>query len=122
MNGLGQAAAVATLGDLAHYRRNFDCVKATRARLTEELGALGFDVFPSQTNFLLAVPPGPPAREWLERLRECRILVRWFSAPGIDRFLRITVGTDSEADALLRAVRKILRSSEAGRSGRNGHA
>ncbi len=121
VNGLGQVAAVATLGDLPYYRRNFARVISTRTRLTEALGGLGFDVFPSQTNFLLAVPPGPPAREWLERLRECRILVRWFSAPGIDRFLRITVGTDAEADALLRAVRKILGRAGTGKAGRNGH-
>lgn len=109
VNGLGQAAAVATLEDLSYYRRNFGRVIRTRERLAGELAALGFEVVPSQTNFLLAAPPGPPARDWLAALRERKILVRWFSAPGIDRFLRITVGTDAEASALLRAVRSILR-------------
>jgi histidinol-phosphate aminotransferase len=41
-------------------------------------------------------------------LRERRVLVRWFGAPETRDFLRITIGTDAEADALLRAVRKIL--------------
>lgn len=107
VNGLGQVAAEATLSDLPYYRRNFQRVIATRERLVRELGRFGFEVLPSGTNFLLVGPPGPPARRWLELLRERRILVRWFSAPGIDRYLRITVGTEREADSLLRAVRGI---------------
>jgi histidinol-phosphate aminotransferase len=107
VNGLGQVAAVATLKDLPHYRRNFRRVVASRTRLGRELGVLGWEVLPSSTNFLLARPPGPPAKQWLELLRERKILVRWFRTPGIDAFLRITVGTDSEVDALLGAVRRI---------------
>jgi histidinol-phosphate aminotransferase len=107
VNGLGQVAAEATLADLPYYRRNFRRVIATRERLAGALTEAGFEVCPSGTNFLLVVPPGPPARRWLEWLRERRVLVRWFSASGVDRYLRITVGTEREADALLRAVRGI---------------
>ena len=66
-------------------------------------------MLPSQTNFLLAEPPGLPAKAWLERLREKKILVRWFSLPEIQQSLRITIGTDAEIDALLRAVRAASR-------------
>jgi len=114
VNGLGQVAAEATLGDLGYYRANFRKVIATRERLAAGLGGVGFDVFPSETNFLLMTPAGPPAREWLERLRDRKILVRWFSSPGLDHFLRISIGTDREADALLRAVRAILGERRAG--------
>ena len=62
-------------------------------------------MLPSQTNFLLAEPPGAPAKEWLERLRAKKILVRWFSLPEIQKYLRITIGTDAEVDALLKVVR-----------------
>jgi histidinol-phosphate aminotransferase len=105
VNGLGQVAALATLGDLGHYRRNFRRIIATRERLRRELTGLGFEVLPSRTNFLLMRPPGPPAQEWLRCLREQKILVRWFSAPMLSPFLRITVGSDIEADALLESVR-----------------
>ena len=105
VNGLGQVAALATLGDLGHYRRNFRRIIATRERLRRELTGLGFEVLPSRTNFLLTRPPGPPAEEWLRHLRDRKILVRWFSAPELSPFLRITVGSDPEADALLKAVR-----------------
>ena len=108
VNGLGQIAALATLDDLPYYRENFRRIKATRARLTESLGQLGFNVLPSQTNFILARPPKFAAKEWLEKLRARKILVRWFSYPEVKDYIRITIGTDAEADALLRAAKKIL--------------
>ena len=74
-----------------------------------DIQGLGWKVLPSQTNFLLAEPPGLPAKAWLERLREKKILVRWFSLPEIQQYLRITIGTDAEIDALLRAVRAVSR-------------
>jgi histidinol-phosphate aminotransferase len=41
-------------------------------------------------------------------LRDRKILVRWFSAPEVSRYLRITIGTQREAAALVRAVKSIL--------------
>jgi histidinol-phosphate aminotransferase len=108
VNGLGQAAAVATLGDLPYYRRNFKRIIGTRERLSSELRTLGFEILPSQSNFIFVRPPRFPAADWLRKLRENRVLVRWFSAPETAAFLRITIGADSEADDLLRAARKIL--------------
>ena len=108
VNGLGQIAALTTLDDLSYYRAVFSRVRQTRERLSCELTALGFEVLPSQTNFILARPPRFPARTWLEKLRARKILVRWFDHRPIRNFLRITVGTDAEASALLRAARAIL--------------
>lgn len=108
VNGLGQIAAEATLDDLKYYRANFQKIIATRERLSRELTKLGFRVLPSQTNFILAKPPLFPAKDWLQKLRDRKILVRWFSAPEVNDYLRITIGTDAEARALLKAVRKIL--------------
>ena len=108
VNGLGQVGALATLDDLGYYRKNFARIQATRARLTRQLGALGFEVLPSQTNFLLARPARFPAKDWLEKLRARRILVRWFSNPAVRDYLRITIGTEAEADALVRAAEEIV--------------
>jgi histidinol-phosphate aminotransferase len=108
VNGLGQIAALATLANLPYYRKNFQRIIATRERLSKELGALGFAVLPSQSNFIFARPPKYSAKEWLEKLRANRILVRWFGAPETREFLRITIGTDGEASALLKAARKIM--------------
>ena len=108
VNGLGQIAAEATLNDLKYYRACFKKIVATRTWLTRELTRLGFRALPSQTNFLLVKPPRHPAKAWLQKLRDRKILVRWFSAPEISEFLRITIGTPAEAQALVRAVREIL--------------
>jgi histidinol-phosphate aminotransferase len=107
VNGLGQEAALATLDDLKYYQRNFRRIIETRERLTSELRRLKFEVFPSQANFLLVRPPRYRAKEWLERFREGKILVRWFSSPAVCDYLRITIGTPEQADALIRAAERI---------------
>ncbi len=109
VNGLGQVAAQATLRSLPYYRRNFNQVKATRAWLTDQLAALRFETFPSQTNFILTRPPRLSAKAWLEKLRDQKLIVRWFDYPGIRDRIRITIGTQSEAAALVRAVRRVMK-------------
>jgi histidinol-phosphate aminotransferase len=107
VNGLGQIAAEATLDDLKYYQSNFKKIIATRDWLSRELTTLGFRVLPSQTNFIFARPPLFTAEDWLQKLREKKILVRWFSAPEVREFLRITIGTQAEAAALAKAAREI---------------
>jgi len=111
VNGLGQIAAAATLDDLPYYRANFRKVISAREKLSRDLKGLRFQVFPSQTNFLLARPPKFPAGEWLEKLRRRKVLVRWFNQLGVRDYLRITIGTPAEADALVSAAKAILRRS-----------
>jgi histidinol-phosphate aminotransferase len=108
VNGLGQIAALATLNDLPYYQKNFSKIVETRDWFGAQLQDLGFDVLPSQTNFLLVVPVKLPAQQWLERLREEKILVRWFSSAKISKYLRISIGTREEMEKVLRAIRKIL--------------
>ncbi len=108
VNGLGQIAAEATLDDLKHYRANFKKIIVTREKLSRDLTTLGFRVLPSQTNFILAKPPLFPAKAWLQKLRNRKILVRWFSAPEVSDYLRITIGTAAEAKAMVKAARAIL--------------
>jgi histidinol-phosphate aminotransferase len=110
VNGLGQIAAEATLDDLKYYRANFKKIIATRQWLAHELTKFGFRVLPSQTNFILAKPAIFSAEQWLQKLRDKKILVRWFSAPEVRDYLRITIGTQAEAEALVAAARKILTS------------
>jgi histidinol-phosphate aminotransferase len=108
VNGLGQIAACATLEDLPYYRANFREIIATRDHLSRELEAIGFQVVPSQTNFILVRPPNSSARIWLQKLRSHKILVRWFSNPTVRMYLRITIGTAEDAGALIRAAKAIL--------------
>jgi histidinol-phosphate aminotransferase len=110
VNGLGQIAATATLADMPYYRKNFRRVIDSREHLSRELTALDWQVLPSQTNFVLARPPVLPAKQWLEELRNRKILVRWFNSPEISAYLRITIGSESEVEALLKAVRAVSAS------------
>ncbi len=109
MDACSQAAGLAAMQDYAHMRASAEKVRATRARLRRALLDLGFRVPESQANFLLAQWRGTPsACTIFERLRDQRILVRYFDARRLDDALRITVGTDAECDALIRAIRGII--------------
>ena len=108
VNGLGQIAAEATLDDLPYYRANFKKIITTREWLSRELTKLGFRVLPSRTNFILVRPARFSAQAWLQSLRVQKALVRWFDRPEVKNYLRITIGTAAEAEALVNVVSKIL--------------
>lgn len=109
VNLLSQLAAEAALNDIEHMRANVENTKRTRERLIDSLRDIGFDVYPSASNFLLARPPDGNAREVYEQLKERKILVRYFPLRRLDDRLRISIGTDDEVDALLKALEEILK-------------
>ncbi|HOZ46618.1 MAG TPA: histidinol-phosphate transaminase [Candidatus Hydrogenedentes bacterium] len=109
LNAIAQAVALAALEDVDYAKTNVAKVRATRARLTEALRTLGFDVPDSQANFVLARWDGTPdAKAVFAALRQRAIIVRYFDAPRLSNALRISVGTDHEVDRLLAALRDIL--------------
>ncbi len=109
VNGLGQVAALATLSDLKYYRGNFKRIISSRDQAIQLLEKLGFQSLPSQANFIFVRPPKFPARLWLEKLREQKILVRWFDYPETRDYLRITIGAEDEMEVLLKTVQSLLR-------------
>lgn len=111
VNGLGQIAALATLDDLEYYRRNFQKIVQTRETFSAALNEFGFQVLPSQTNFIFAKPPAFPAERWLEKLRGNNILVRWFKYAETRDYLRITIGTEREMKITLKTIQFLLRSA-----------
>jgi histidinol-phosphate aminotransferase len=102
---LAQAGALAALNEQATVQAHVARVRQTRARLTSALVELGFEVPPSQTNFVLARRAGRSLLALKEALRERGILVRYF--PEIPDALRITVGTDAEIDRLLAELAQV---------------
>ena len=111
VNGLGQVAALATLNDLSYYQRNFQAIITTREKFSAALKALGFETLPSETNFIFTKPPVFPAQQWLEKLRENNILVRWFKYPETRDYLRITIGTEREMKITLQTIRFMLKTT-----------
>ncbi|MBP5510916.1 MAG: aminotransferase class I/II-fold pyridoxal phosphate-dependent enzyme [Kiritimatiellae bacterium] len=104
MDWFSQTLGLAALNDLDSMRANVAKIRATRERVATELRGLGWHVLPSQTNFLFAEPPGHNAAEVFEALKRKHIYVRYFPAPRTAPYLRITIGTDAQMDALLQAV------------------
>lgn len=109
LDAVAQAVALAALQDAAYAQETCRKIVRTRTRATEQLRDLGFELPDSLTNFLFAHHPQRPAREIFQALRERDILVRYFSSPErVSDYLRITVGTEEEMDALATALRDIL--------------
>ena len=102
-----QAAAAASLRDAAYFQERTAQVVRTRQRTALALRDMGFAVTDSQANFLFVRHSQVPAKTLLDGLRERGILVRWFDRPRIRDYLRITVGTDGEMDALTAALKEL---------------
>ncbi len=109
VNGLGQVGALATLGDLAYYRRNFKRIIATREKVSAQLTKLGFEVLPSSTNFIFAKPPKFPAEQWLAKLRDRKLLVRWFKYPETRNYIRVTIGTEKEMAKFVQVCGSLMK-------------
>jgi histidinol-phosphate aminotransferase len=108
LDRLALAGSVAALADEAWFERTRGAVIASRERLAGELARLGFEVVPSAANFVFARHPACDAGELAGKLREYGIIVRHFKLPRIDQYLRISIGTDTECDALLSTLAHIL--------------
>ena len=108
LDRLAQAGALGALSDPDYLRRTAERVEATRARTARALGAMGFRMTDSRANFLFISHPDAAAKTLLDGLRARGLLVRWWDRPRISDYLRVTVGTDEEMDALCAALRELL--------------
>jgi histidinol-phosphate aminotransferase len=109
LNRLAIAAAVAAVEDEDHHRRIVDHVVSEREWLAGRLAALGFEVSPSQANFVFVKPPhGSSGPAVADALREQHILVRRYDLDPIAGWLRITIGTRGQHERLLQALKEIL--------------
>ena len=108
VNQLSSAIGIAALADEAYFRKCRDRIVANRDRVAGSLAKLGFELLPSSANFVFAHHPDRDAGELYRALREAGILVRYFDKPRIDQYLRISIGSEAECDALLGALGEIL--------------
>ncbi|HJN89504.1 MAG TPA: aminotransferase class I/II-fold pyridoxal phosphate-dependent enzyme [Verrucomicrobiota bacterium] len=111
VNGIGQVAALATLSDISRYQNRFKQIAQLRKETSEALEAIGFEVLPSQANFIFAKPVGISAEEWFQSLRQRNILTRWFDTPRVRNGLRITIGTENEMAKFLSVTGSIPRTN-----------
>ena len=96
-----QLVGNAILCDLAYLEECREKVKATRSRMVFGLESVGFEVVPSQANFVFAAPPDGDGDACFKYLRENAVIVRYFPGSVTGKYIRITVGNDNQVDRLL---------------------
>jgi histidinol-phosphate aminotransferase len=101
--------AVAAMNDQTWMKGNAAKIKASRSKLASELAGMKFRLWPSQANFIMGRPPRGDARRLYLELKNREILVRYWDRPGLDDKIRITVGTEEENQALIVALKELLK-------------
>ena len=109
MTMLSTAIGVAAIEDVDYFEKTKNKVIATREWTKKELLKLGFTFGDSMTNFIFAQHESVPAQVIFDKLREKHIFVRHFSAPRIQNFLRISIGTEEEMKRFLEETEKIIQ-------------
>lgn len=107
LDRLALVAGAAAMKDRDYFEVTCQKVIKTRVWLVKRLEALGFDVPTSKANFVFAAPSLMDAKALFIKLKEQGILVRYFNQSRIDGYLRISIGTDQEMEALCVAVERI---------------
>jgi len=101
LDRLAIVGAAAAFEDREHFDFTRKAVIASREALTLELQAKGFEVLPSAANFIFARHPQHDAAGIAAKLREQGVIVRHFKQERIAQFLRISIGTPEQNQALL---------------------
>lgn len=98
------AGAAAAFEDEDYFRATCQKVIDSREAVVAGLQRLGFEVLPSAANFVFARHPQKDAATLAAGLREQGVIVRHFKQARIAQFLRITIGTAEQNQALLDAL------------------
>ena len=107
MNYTALELGAASVRDEAYFKECCGRIIKTRERAEEELTRLGFTFPKSSSNFIFASHRKIPAEVIFEKLKENDIYVRHWNKDRISNYLRITIGTDEEMEALYAALEKI---------------
>ncbi|MDN3648740.1 histidinol-phosphate transaminase [Reinekea marina] len=104
LDRLAEVAAVASFEDETYFKSCCDSIIDTREWTVEQLLNKGFDVLPSKTNFVFAKPNHDSAKNVFNRLRSNDVLVRYFDKPGLNDYLRISIGTPKEMETFIQVL------------------
>ena len=107
LDRMTQALGLAAFSDRACLKECSEKIRTIRKDFTERLENLGFQVVPSQTNFVFAAPPDRDGERCFRALRDRAIIVRYFRGPETGNYVRITIGTPEEMDRVITALREI---------------
>ncbi|SEL75589.1 histidinol-phosphate aminotransferase [Atopomonas hussainii] len=108
LDRLAIVGAAAAFADEDYFIETCSKVIASREQVTAELIKLGFNVLPSAANFIFATHPERDAAALAQGLREQGVIVRHFNSARIDQYLRISIGTPEQNQALLEALKPLV--------------
>ena len=108
VNRLSLLAGAAAMEDEDYFQTCCRTVRENRAWTAEALEARGFTVLPSSANFLFAGRGPVSGGELYRRLKENGVLVRWFDKDRIRNFVRITIGSREQMEALIGRIDRLL--------------
>lgn len=111
LDAVAQAAARAAIDDVEWFVQASTLVSESRQLMSEGLRKLGFEVLPSQANFIFVRHSHVRGAAIFDALRQRNILVRRWDTPRIADWLRISIGTPDQTQALLAAAGEIVESA-----------
>ena len=109
LDAVAQVSGKAACGDVAYYAETSRKVAQVRDDFYNFLCNKGFYVLKSQTNFLFAKHPSISGDELYQKVKAQGLLIRHFNTPGIEDFVRITIGIPEQMSELRKAIEGILR-------------
>ena len=95
--------------DEAYFQQCCGAIQENRAWTVEKLEGMDFTVLPSKTNFIFAKSNRISGGDLYRKLKEKGVLVRWFDAERIRDYVRITIGSREQMEALVETVAQILQ-------------
>lgn len=104
---MAQKCGEIAVKDTDYGKSVIDRIIKTRDKFILKAELMGWEVLPSKANFVFTRKSGLSGNKIYSKLKEQKILVRFFDKPGISDFVRITIGTDEEMEALLEAMIKL---------------
>ncbi len=108
VNRMTSAAGIGAVEDNDYYMQNCKTIAQNREYTKAELAKLGFETLDSKSNFIFTRNDKIGGGEYYLTLKKMGILVRHFTKPLISDYVRITIGTKEQMDALLSATKEIL--------------
>lgn len=109
MNRYALEIGAQAVRDKEYFEEVCNKIVKTREDTKEKLAKLGFQFPDSKANFIFASHKTRAAKDIFEYLKTKNIYVRYFHLPRIDNYLRITIGTDEEMEALISALEQYFR-------------
>lgn len=109
IDALSQVSGKAACTDVAYYVETSKKVVEERDKFYDFLSEKGFYVIKSQTNFLFAKHPSISGEELYKLIKDEGFLIRHFATPGIENFVRISIGSKEEMQALKEAFEKVIK-------------